>query len=185
MNFAKVDEYLGERGGCYEYRAVRYTAAGRALTVAGLSNTDTVYDIGAGFTEFDYCMRKTFDWRGRYAPIDWGISNIDLNAWEPEREVEFAVALEILEHLKDPERLVRALQRSVTKAIVVSVPNPRTVDVLGIDDTHVIEVTQAMLEDWGFKVEEKTFYGGVYSKGEPDALLAVWTPGVAIRAEYL
>lgn len=172
---AKVDEYLGERGGCYEYRAVRYTAAGQELVKLGLGNDSTVYDIGAGMTEFDYCMRRTFDWRGRYIPVDMGISAVDLNYWRPERQVDFVVALEILEHLDDPARLVRELQ-AASKGIVVSVPNPRTVDVLAIDDTHVTPISQGMLERWGFVVEERTFYGGVYSHGAPDALLAVWTP---------
>lgn len=169
---AATDAYLGERGGCYEHRAVRYRAAGHAL--ADLDNQDTLYDIGAGMTELDYTLRREFDWRGRYIPVDMGVDGTDLNYWSPVREVDHVVALEILEHLEDPERLVWDLQVQTRKAMVVSVPNPRTVDVLGIDPTHVTVVTRQMLEAWGFRVEERLFYGGVYSDGAPDALLAVW-----------
>lgn len=169
-----VDSYLNERTGCYEYRAVRYQRAVDALAYLGLSNTDTVLDVGAGWTEFDYCLRTAADFRGRYIPLDMGIDGTDLNSWVGTRNYDFVVALEILEHLEDPARLVRELQR-VSRGIALSVPNPRTVNVLGIDETHVIEVTRAMLESWGFQVQEATFYGGVYSQGAPDALFAVWT----------
>jgi hypothetical protein len=130
--------------------------------------------VGAGFTEFDYTMRTRFNWRGRYIPIDGGISAVDLNEWVPERTAQYAVGLEILEHLYDPQRLVHELQGSVTRGIVVSVPNPRTVDVMGIDHTHVTVVTRDMLRRWGFTVTERTFYGGVFSGGEPDSLFGVW-----------
>lgn len=173
---AHLDEYLAERTGCYDYRAVRYSAAGDALVAAGIDHSHTVYDIGAGFTELDYHLRTALDWRGRYVPVDGAIDGVDLDAWMPPREAEHAVALELLEHLHDPGRLVRALQRRVTRSIVVSVPNPRTVDVLGIDRTHVTVVTRDMLRGWGFHVEERFFYGGVFSSGEPDSLFGVWAP---------
>lgn len=169
------DDYLASRTGRYEYRAVRYLMAAGALRGLGIDNNDTLYDIGAGFTELDYCLRTELDWRGRYIPIDGGIDGTDLNVWTPPRDVQFAVGLEILEHLWEPEILVRQLQDYVNKGIVVSVPNPRTVDVLGIDPTHVTVVTREMLESWGFYVEEKTFYGGIWSNGEPDSLFGVWT----------
>jgi hypothetical protein len=173
-HFEAFDDYLASRTGRYEYRAVRYEAACRALTEMGIDNNDTLYDIGAGFTEFDYHLRVSRDWRGRYIPIDCGIDGTDLNYWVPPRDVQFTVALEILEHLENPGILVSHLQDVTSKAIVVSVPNPRTVDVLGIDDTHVTVVTRDMLEGWGFRVEERTFYGGVFSNGEPDSLFGVW-----------
>jgi len=172
--FEQFDSYLADRSGIYDYRAVRYRAAGEFLTKGGIDSNSTIYDIGAGWTELDYCLRTEFDWRGRYIPVDGGISEVDLNNWIPERKVEFSVALEIIEHLYDPIRLVLDLQRFSSKGVVISVPNPRTVDVLGIDETHVTEVTREMLEDIGFDVVEKTFYGGVFSNGEADALFATW-----------
>lgn len=174
-DFESRDEYMASRAGRYEHRAVRYRAAADFLTALSLDDTSTVYDLGAGWTELDYTLRAEYGWRGRYIPIDAGIAEVDLNHWTPERPVEFTVALEIIEHLYDPMRLVRAMQKVTTRGIAISVPNPRTVDVLAIDDTHVAIVTREMLEAEGFQVEERTFYGGVYSNGELDALFATWT----------
>ncbi len=174
MTVQMYDDYLAERTGCYEYRAVRYTAAGAAMAMHGLSDSDSIYDIGAGFTELDYCLRTSFNWRGRYIPVDGGIDDTDLDYWIPPRNVQFSVALELLEHLNGPEYLVRKLQKHTTKAIVVSVPNPRTVDVLGIDSTHVTVVTREMLESWGFFVTERMFCGGTFSNGQPDSLFGIW-----------
>ena len=170
------DEYMQARTGKYEYREVRYLLAAGALRGLSLNNDHTVLDIGAGWTEFDYCLRRTLDWRGRYIPIDAGIDGTDLECWIPPRTYEFAVGLEILEHLEMPHVLVAKLQAYVTKAIVVSVPNPRTVDVLGIDPTHKTVITWNMLQDWGFYCEETTLYGGVWSNGEPDSIFGVWVP---------
>lgn len=84
------------------------------------------------------------------------------------------MGLEILEHLAHPSYTVDDLKESATVGVVVSVPNPRTVDVLGIDPTHKTVVTRDMLEAWGFEVEERVFYGGKWSNGEPDSLFGVW-----------
>lgn len=173
-SFQQFDDYLSLRTGSYDYRAVRYRLAAHFMQQNSLDNNSTVYDIGAGWTELDYCLRTELDWRGRYIPIDGGISSVDLNTWIPERTVEFSVALEILEHLGDPVRLIKELQVHSRQGIIVSVPNPRTVDVIGIDETHVTVVTREMLEEQGFTVVEKTLYGGVFSDGEPDALFATW-----------
>lgn len=171
---AEHDEYLDERTGCYAYRAVRYSAAGTALHLAGLDHDHTVYDIGAGMTELDYHLRVALSWRGRYVPVDGSIDGTDLETWEPPRDVDYTVALELLEHLDDPGRLIAQLQAHTKRRIVVSVPNPRTVDVLGIDRTHRTVVTREFLESYGFKVTEETFYGGVFSNGEPDSLFGIW-----------
>lgn len=169
------DDYLASRTGKYEWRSVRYEAASAAILLSEqLTDDSTIYDIGAGWTEFDYHMRTRLNWKGRYIPIDGGIDGTDLNYWYPRRDVEFTVALEILEHLEDPGALVELLQWRTKHRMVVSVPNPRTVDVLAIDPTHITVVTREMLESWGFNVVERTFYGGVWSNGEPDSLFGVW-----------
>lgn len=173
---AECDEYLNERTGKYEYRQVRYLTAAGVLVARNLTHEDTVLDLGAGMTEFDYCLRTEYGWRGRYVPIDGSIDGTNIETWIPPRKYDFVVALEILEHLHNPRRVLRELQSYTRKGIVVSVPNPRTVDVLGIDRTHVYIITREFLENFGFTVREETFYGGVFSNGEPDALLGVWTP---------
>jgi hypothetical protein len=141
-----------------------------------LEHTDTVFDIGAGMTEFDYCLRAEYGFRGRYIPIDGGIDDTNLNTWTPPRKAEWFVALEIVEHLVNWRILVARMMMKAEKGIVISTPNPRTTDVLGMDETHVVEVHQRDLELMGFKVEERMFYGGAFSEGQPDSLFAVWTP---------
>lgn len=54
------DNYLDERTGKYEYRAVRYRRAIEWMLSQGLDNSMTVVDVGAGMTEFDYCLRAEY-----------------------------------------------------------------------------------------------------------------------------
>jgi hypothetical protein len=173
-SFTSCDDYLNERTGKYDYRAVRYRKAADWLFLNGLTDEHTIVDIGAGWTEFDYCLRKEYDWRGRYIPIDGGINNIDLNNWVPERNVDFFVALEILEHLHNPVRLLNEMQNHSNIGVVLSVPDPEKVDVFGLDETHVIEVTTQMLEEQGVTAVSEQLYGGVFSDGDNDALMGYW-----------
>lgn len=173
MTATLVDAYLARREGTFETRAVRYRAALTALRDLGLSDTHTLFDIGAGWTELDIVLRVEGHWRGRYIPVDQGTCGSDLESWGPPRTAEFAVALEVLEHLADPWGLVERLQQHVG-AIIVSVPDPETVDVLGIDDTHQTVISRTDLEKRGFQVRSEKFYGGHYSHGANDALFAIW-----------
>lgn len=168
------DSYLGDRSGRYEFRAVRYRHAVEWLLERGLDNGMTVVDIGAGMTEFDYTLRAEYGWRGRYIPVDGGIDGTDLNVWKPARDAHFFVGLEIIEHLKDWRRLLHDVKMSAIIGVCVSTPNPRTTDVIGMDPTHVVEVHPHELEQIGFTVKETTFYGGVFSNGDPDSLFATW-----------
>lgn len=167
---ANCDTYLAERQGHYDWRAIRYRAAVDLMRIApGLSDLDTVFDIGAGWTELDFCLRNEYGWRGRYCPIDGGIDGTNLNAWSPPREAEWFVALEILEHLTQPIMLLEKIKLHASKGVVLSTPNPRTTDVLGMDDTHVTPIKARWLEDAGFTVQERSFYG------QPaDSLFAWW-----------
>lgn len=169
------DNYMDERTGKYEYRAVRYRKAIETMFANGLDDSMTIFDVGAGMTEFDYCLRREYNWRGRYIPVDGGIDGTDLNSWVPPREGHWFVALELLEHLVNWGPLVAGMQSMSTRGIVVSTPNPRTTDVIGMDPTHVVAIRPQDLELWDFKVTEETFYGGVFSNGEPDSLFGVWT----------
>jgi hypothetical protein len=169
------DNYMDERTGKYEYRAVRYRHAIEAMYANGLTDGMTVFDVGAGMTEFDYCLRREYDWKGRYIPIDGGIDGTDLNEWDPPREAHWFVALEVLEHLVNWNRLIVMMQGSTTNGIVVSTPNPETTDVIGMDPTHVTEIRRKDLEYFDFEVTEETFYGGVFSKtGKDDSLFGIW-----------
>lgn len=171
---SNCDDYMAARSGKYEYRAVRYRAAADWLVSQGLTDSDTVVDIGAGWTEFDYCLRKEYDWKGRYIPVDGGIDGTDLEQWVPSRKAEFFVGLEIIEHLHEWRSCLAEWQNAATKGVALSTPNPRTTDVIGMDPTHVVEIHPKDLRSFGFDVEERTFYGGVFSNGEPDSLFATW-----------
>lgn len=173
-SFQSCDTYLGERTGKYEYRAVRYRKAADWLFLNGLDDSHTICDIGAGWTEFDYCLRKEYDWKGRYIPIDGGITNIDLNNWVPEREVSFFVALEILEHLQNPVRLIREMKKKTSHGIVVSVPDPAKLDIIELDPTHITEVDEIMLQREKFITVSEKLYGGVFTNGGNDALMGYW-----------
>lgn len=169
------DAYLGERTGSYEYRAIRYRHAIKAMRAVGLTNDMTIVDVGAGWTEFDYCLRTEFDWRGRYIPVDGGIDGTDIGLWTPPREADWFVALEILEHVHNWKTVAFRMQQWARKGVVFSTPNPETTDVLGMDSTHVVEVHKAEAEgSLDFTVTEETFYGGVFSNGRPDSLFGIW-----------
>jgi hypothetical protein len=169
------DQYMDDRTGKYEYRAVRYRKAIDTMIEHGLDDTMTIFDVGAGMTEFDYTLRAEYNWRGRYIPIDGGIDGTDLNSWIPPREGHWFVALEVLEHLWNWPVCVGFMQHKASQGVIISTPNPRTTDVLGMDPTHVRAVTPHELTMHDFEVTEETFYGGVFSNGEPDSLFGVWT----------
>jgi hypothetical protein len=165
---------MDERTGKYEYRAVRYRHAIEAMYANGLDDSMTIFDIGAGMTEFDYCLRREYDWRGRYIPVDGGIDGTNLNLWEPPRDAHWFVCLEIFEHLWNFRTLIERMQEKAHCGIVMSTPNPATTDVLGMDPTHVLEVHEGNLTSRGFEVSAETFYGGIWSEGKPDSLFGIW-----------
>ena len=171
---ANCDQYMDDRTGKYEYRAVRYRAAIDWMFENGLDDSMTVVDVGAGMTEFDYCLRAEYNWRGRYIPVDGGIDGTDLNVWFPPREAHFFVALELIEHLTQWENLVDRMKTAAMRGVVLSTPDPRTTDVIGMDPTHVREVWPGQLKGLGFHTTEQTFYGGVFSGGQTDSLFATW-----------
>ncbi len=168
------DDYLESRTGRYEFRAVRYRHAIEAMLRNGLDSSMTIVDVGAGMTEFDYCLRAEYDWRGRYIPVDGGIDGTNLNLWTPPRETHWFVALEILEHLWNWREVLENMQTKASQGIVISTPNPATTDVIAMDPTHVCEVFEADLGARGFDVTAEMFYGGVFSDGKPDSLFGIW-----------
>ena len=163
------DHYLSERTGCYEFRRERYYPTVLEMQRIGLSDDDTVFDVGAGWTEFDYCLRTEGNFKGRYIPVDGGIDGTDLQHWIPPRKAEFFVVLELLEHLDYPGALMSRMAQHCNKAIIISTPNPMTTDVLGMDRTHKTAIWPHMLDNWGFSWRIASFYGK-----EADSLFGVW-----------
>lgn len=170
------DNYLAEREGKYEYRAIRYRAAIEAMLANGLDDSMTVVDVGAGMTEFDYCLRAEYNWRGRYIPVDGGIDGTDIRTWTP-RQAHFFVALEILEHINTWQTVVKRMKDAATKGVIVSTPDPMYCDVLAMDPTHVVGIGRMSLESVGFEVTNERFYGGTYGESQfgNDALMGVWS----------
>lgn len=184
-----ADAYLAARTGCYEWRCQRYDAALAAIYTVGLDDDCTVLDVGSGWGEFGVRLHTgTTGWeavcdsgallpgdsgflppsRARYVPVDAGNDGTDLETWFPPRRVDFVVALEVVEHVHRPARLLAKLASAATRAVIVSTPNPDTTDVLGMDATHRSIVGRWQLEAHGFDVEARSFYG------EPDdSLFAV------------
>lgn len=72
-----AERYLRSRSGCYAWRALRYRAAAGALVEMGLDDDSLLVDVGAGWTEFDFCLRSEFRWRGRYHPVDAMLDGTD------------------------------------------------------------------------------------------------------------
>lgn len=168
---AEADAYLAARTGSYAQRCVRYDAALSAMYDAGLGHDSTIVDVGSGWGELAVRLHTFYGSLARYYPVDACLDGTDLDEWFPPRRAEFFVALEVIEHLRDPIRLLEAMQGSATRAVIVSTPNPATTDVLGMDPTHRTEVHRPTLEACGFTVSEKSFYGA-----KADSLLGVWRP---------
>lgn len=160
--------YLDEGTATYEQRTLRYQAVAQILQSHGLADNDLVVDVGAGRTQFDYFLRVDFfddplrrlrRWRGRYLAVDGALDGTDLNDWAPQTEAEFFVAIEVLEHLKQPHRLMEAMVAMCTKAVVVTTPNPDAVDVLAMDPTHVTPISARDFNRHGWCWELVSLFG--------------------------
>lgn len=164
-----ADEYLASRTGCYKWRCERYRAAVDVIEREHDHATHcTVFDVGAGATEFGRFLWER-GYSGRYFPVDACIDGVDLNEWVPQRTADWFVCLEVIEHVWDPVRLLRAMQNAALRGVIVSTPNPATTDVLGMDKTHVTPVSHAVLSSLAFDVEPRSFYGK-----PDDSLFGVW-----------
>lgn len=152
------DDYLKSRTGKYEWRCQRYSAVAEKMIDAGLCDDDMVIDIGAGWTEFDVYLRE-LGWRGRYFPVDGGLDGTDLEKWHPPREAEFMVAIELIEHLENPRRMLQEMEQYATKLCAITTPNPKTTDVLGMDPTHKSFVYDTEMRIWKWETEIRSFYG--------------------------
>lgn len=153
----------------YVERCARYAVAADRLAAGGLSDRHAVADIGAGNTELDVWLRTEHGWRGRYVPVDRWTGEVDLNNWMPPRRWEWVAAVEILEHLHDPLRLLTDLMGSATMGVVVTTPNPDVVDVMAMDPTHVTALTRQELAAAGLYTSLHNLYGT-----DGDGICGVW-----------
>ncbi|MBT2491679.1 hypothetical protein J7E96_24755 [Streptomyces sp. ISL-96] len=168
---ARSEEYLRGHESLFYERKSRFAAAADRLRAAGLGDTDILVDVGAGLTELDVVLRVDHGWRGRYVPVDAWVDGTDLADWTPPRAVEWFAALEVLEHLLDPEALVERFKQHALSGFVITTPNPDRVDVLAMDPTHVTPIDQKALRGWGMRTTLHNFYGAFQ-----DGIAAVWVP---------
>lgn len=165
----RCNEYLASRKGTFEFRSIRYAAVGRELLRMGLDTNDTITDIGAGQGMFFRWMTENTGWRGRYIPIDGSIDGTNLETYIPDSKgSDWFVAIEVLEHLRNWEQMLVHIDMFAWRGMVATVPNPRTVDVLGCDPTHVSIVPESAFLGNGWTTEERSFFGS------PDDTILAW-----------
>lgn len=169
--YDQCNAYLDRRTGTYPFRKVRYTAVAEKMRSMGLQEGDLVVDIGAGRCEFDHLLHE-LGLRVRYLPIDGSIDGTNLEVWCARNlRADFYVAIEILEHLREPFRLMLELMRTAKKGVLATTPNPNTVDVLGIDSTHVTPLDEDDFFFMGWDTEIRSHFGK-----KDDSILAWWKP---------
>lgn len=166
--------------GTYLERTPEYEVVTTMLSTLGLKDDDLIVDVGAGSCDMDHYLRTAAGWRGKYLPIDGATHGIDFNVkhpyeYLPSSKADFYVCIETLEHLYNPETLVKFMQMRATRGIVVSTPNAESVDVIAVDSTHVYPIYPHDLEGWGFTVLKYNFCGRG-TEEEPDTLIGIWNP---------
>lgn len=166
----ECEEYVRLDRRPYHERKSRYLVAADRMLRGGLCERDVVVDVGAGYTELDVCLRIDHGWRGRYVPVDGWIDGTDIEQWTPRYDYDWYAALEILEHLHDPRRLVNAFKATAKRGFVITTPNPDVVDVLAMDPTHITPLSRELLESWGLYTTVHNFYGR-----HEDGIAALWT----------
>lgn len=176
----KCRAYIAARRSSYWFRCRRYRAVAERLFKMGLQNKHTLLDLGAGRADFDYYLRRTWNWKGIYVPVDGGIDGTDLEHWGfGDFQPDFCVAIEVIEHLEFPLNFCIKMQQRTKIGIVVTTPNPRTTDVIAMDNDHKTAVPRASLEFIGMRVKEKSFFGK-----HRDSLLA-WSPAFRYDRPHL
>lgn len=163
------DAYLAGRRATYDMRVPRFSAAFVKMAEHSLTDTDIVLDFGAGSTDFHRFLIEQ-EWTGRYWPVD-GWMGTDLQWWKPKRRVDWLIGLEVIEHLHMGValQLLEDFKEWVTKGIVLTTPNPDTVDVLGIDETHKWACHAADLQRHEYLTEHRSHFGK-----DDDSILAWW-----------
>lgn len=165
--YDRCNTYLDQRIGTYEFRKIRYTSVVQKMSRMGLRDDHLVVDVGAGRCELNHLLHELY-FRVRYLPVDGSLDGTDLETWQPPLRADFFAAIEILEHIHHPQRLMRELMLHANKGIVATTPNPLTTDVMGMDHTHVTPLYPAHFAALGWKTEIRSHFG------QPDDSILAW-----------
>ena len=145
-------EYIGNRYSTYEFRSIRYEAVLESLRLLGMSDEDSITDVGGADGEFGRYLKENGH-TGAYSVIDGMIDGTDLNRWTPEAgSSDFVVSIEVVEHLECPQTFLKTLDCASRKGVVVTTPNPHVVDVKAMDATHISPTYPADFYSVGFRV---------------------------------
>lgn len=149
-HYSACNDYLDSRQGTYEFRCRRYGVIADKLELMGLSEGDIIVDMGAGRCEFGRYLRERFPKLGLYyIPFDGAIDGINLEDGVAPIFADFYVAIEVIEHLSVPEKLLSDMATHARKGIAVTTPNADCVDVLKMDITHKTPINTARLLRFG------------------------------------
>lgn len=164
-------QYLASRQANYEFRCRRYKGVADRLYNLRLWDWDSIADVGAGEQQFRHYMRSTRGWKGQYHPVDGSIDGTNLEEWVPSQRYSFVIAIEVLEHLHNYERMMEIMERYSIWGAVATVPNPDVVDVLGCDPTHVSVIPAITFVERGWSVACESFFG------VPNDTIIAWRSG--------
>lgn len=133
----------------YPEREGLYAWVYAMLQGLGLSDGDTVLDVGAGYCDLDVYLRSQ-GWFGRYVPVDACIDpGVDLEVWRPSHAADYVVCVDTLEHVREWRSLVTAMRGAARKAVVVTTADADSIDVLAMHESHVSAITGADLASVG------------------------------------
>lgn len=165
-----AEQYLSERTGTYEYRTQRYSAVYNLIQtgLGRFKDESLIIDLGAGAGDFDYFLRHDKGYFGRYMPVDAALDGTDLETYDIQVKANVIVAIEVVEHLHQAERLMAQMMNNRTGIAVITTPNAGVQDVLALDRTHVREFRAEDLRALGWQVEVRSFFG------KPDDSLLAW-----------
>ena len=172
------NNYLTQRTGTYEFRCRRYEKVADFMKIGKkpVAYGDIVVDLGGGRGEFGLYLRECFPELDLvYVNIDGSIDGVDLNRYIPTLKADFYVSIEVMEHLSYPWRMLYDAARCARKAVIITTPNPKVTDVLGMDRTHVTPIEIEDLRFHGFR------YVGFYNlfTGNSYDTLVGWKRGQA------
>jgi len=169
QHISKWVTYRDSRRGTYKFRArTRYKAVADLLFSLGLANYHSVLDLGAGSCQFGRYLRR-LGFHGAYLPVDAVLDGTDLETFNVPT-ANFVIAIEVLEHLRAPLRLLSSMEKAAERAVVITTPNSETVNVIRCDPTHVSVVHAHELENNRFTVQRESWFG------VPDDSLLAWKP---------